>query len=110
MADKNQLRALAGEAAAYRQELERAEQKWKDINKEIKQNKNLVGGAKLSLEAQKESLEKQYKSQKELKAAIKEASNEQKEYLRQLKVIEKEEHEKALNKAKGSSSSKTKRK
>lgn len=91
MADKKELRVLAGEAAAYRQELERAEQKWKDINKEIKENKNLVGGAKLSLEAQKESLEKQYKSQKELRAAIKDAANEQKEYLRQLKTIEREE-------------------
>lgn len=91
MADKKELRALAGEAAAYRQELERAEQKWKNINKEIKENKNLVGSAKLSLDAQKESLEKQYKSQKELRAAIKDAANEQKEYLRQLKTIEKEE-------------------
>ena len=100
MADKKELRVLAGEAAAYRQELERAEQKWKDINKEIKENKNLVGGAKLSLEAQKESLEKQYKSQKELRAAIKDAANEQKEYLRQLKAIEREEEKGKMQKVK----------
>lgn len=98
MADKKELRALAGEAAAYRQELERAEEKWKNINKEIKENKNLVGGAKLALESQKESLEKQYKSQKELRAAIKDAANEQKEYLKQLRTIEKEEEKRTAQK------------
>jgi len=91
MADKKELRALAGEAAAYRQELERADAKWKELNREIKENKNLVGAAKAKIDAQIKSLEKQYNTQKDLKDAIKEAANEQKDYLRQLKIIEKEE-------------------
>jgi hypothetical protein len=91
MADKKELRALAGEAAAYRIELERAEAKWKDLNREIKENKNLIGAAKAKIEGQLTSLEKQYTSQKQLKDAIKSAAEEQKLYLKQLRDIEKQE-------------------
>ena len=91
MPNKEDLRKLAGEAAAYRQELERAESTWKDLNKQIKESSNLVGGAKAKLEGQIASLEKQYQSRENIKKAIKEASNEQKEYLTQLREISKEE-------------------
>jgi len=91
MPNKEDLRKLAGEAAAYRIELERAESTWKDLNKQIKESSNLVGGAKAKLEGQIASLEKQYQSRENIKKAIKEASNEQKEYLTQLREISKEE-------------------
>jgi len=98
MADKNELARLAGESAAYRQELERALDTWKNVNKELKENKNLVGKAKGELESQLNYLEKTYKTQQNIKNSIKEASNEQKEYLRLRKQIEKEEDKAATKK------------
>ena len=53
MATKDELAKLAGEAAAYRQGLEKVLDTWKNVNKELKENKNLVGLAKEKLAKQK---------------------------------------------------------